>query len=258
MSAAGGASAKTAAAPDAALASLISLAGQRVLVTGGNGGIGAEVVALLARAGAEVWSLDLPGSTAPERALSKPCDLRDPKAVERVVEEARAAGGVDALVHCAGITRDRVLWKLTDDDWRAVLDVNLDSAFRLLRAAAPILRARNKGSIVLVSSINGERGKFGQANYAASKAGLIGLAKSAARELGRFNVRVNVVAPGMVRTAMTATLEPEHLQRAQDESALGRIAEPADVANAVLFLLSDLARHVTGQVLRVDGGQLMA
>lgn len=245
-------------ASDAALAALLSLAGQRVLVTGGSGGIGLAVVELLRTAGAEVWSVDLPGASPPPGAVARPCDLRDPEALARIVAEAGAAGGLDALVHCAGITRDRVLWKLTDEDWRAVIDVNLDAAFRLLRAAAPILRARNRGSVVLVSSINGERGKFGQANYAASKAGLIGLAKSAARELGRFGVRVNVVAPGMVRTAMTAKLEPEHLQRAQDESALGRIAEPVDVAHAVLFLCSDLARHVTGQVLRVDGGQLMA
>lgn len=245
-------------APDARLLELLSLAGQRVLVTGGSGGIGLAVVELLRGAGAEVWSIDLASAPPPPGAIAKPCDLRDKDALARIVHEAHSAGGIDALVHCAGITKDRVLWKLTDDEWDAVLDVNLDAAFRLLRAAAPSLRARNKGSVVLVSSINGERGKFGQANYAASKAGLIGLAKSAARELGRFNVRVNVVAPGMVRTAMTAQLEPEHLQRAQDESALGRIAEPADVARAVLFLLSDLARHVTGQVLRVDGGQLMA
>lgn len=247
-----------ASAPNAKLGELLSLAGQRVLVTGGSGGIGLAVVDLLRAAGAEVWSVDLAGAPPPSGAVSKPCDLRDKAALARIVHEAQAAGGLDALVHCAGITRDRVLWKLTDDDWDAVLDVNLDSAFRLLRAAAPILRARNKGSVVLVSSINGERGKFGQANYAASKAGLIGLAKSAARELGRFNVRVNVVAPGMVRTAMTEGLPPEVLRTAQDESALGRIAEPADVARAVLFLISDLARHVTGQVLRVDGGQLMA
>jgi acetoacetyl-CoA reductase/3-oxoacyl-[acyl-carrier protein] reductase len=136
--------------------------------------------------------------------------------------------------------------------------VNLGSAFHLLHGATPLLRARGEGAVVLISSINGERGKLGQSNYAASKAGLIGLARSAARELGRFGVRVNVIAPGLVRTPMTATLPPEVTQRALEETALGRVAEPEDVAHAALFLCCDLGRHVTGQVLRVDGGQLMA
>jgi acetoacetyl-CoA reductase/3-oxoacyl-[acyl-carrier protein] reductase len=139
-----------------------------------------------------------------------------------------------------------------------VLRVNLDSAFHLLRSAAPRLREGGGGSVVLISSINGERGKFGQANYAASKAGLIGLGRTAARELGSFGVRVNVVAPGLVETRMTETMPEEFKRRAIAETVLGRAATPTDVAHAVLFLCSDMSRHVTGQILRVDGGQLMA
>jgi acetoacetyl-CoA reductase/3-oxoacyl-[acyl-carrier protein] reductase len=187
------------------------------------------------------------------------CDAGDPRAVSALFAELAAADlAPDVLVHAAGITRDHVLWKLSDDDWSDVLHANLDSAFLLLRAAVPVMRARGRGAVVLLSSINGERGKVGQANYAASKAGLIGLARTAARELGRSGIRVNVVAPGLVRTAMSANLPPAAVTAAVDESALGRTAEPDDVARVVLFLCSDLARHVTGQVLRVDGGQLIA
>jgi NAD(P)-dependent dehydrogenase (short-subunit alcohol dehydrogenase family) len=139
-----------------------------------------------------------------------------------------------------------------------VLAVNLDSAFHLLSGLAPLLRKSGRASVVLVSSINGERGKFGQANYSASKAGLIALAKTAARELGRFGVRVNAIAPGLVETPMTAQLEEAVRERAIEESALGRIGKPEDVARAALFLCSALGGHVTGQVLRVDGGQCTA
>jgi acetoacetyl-CoA reductase/3-oxoacyl-[acyl-carrier protein] reductase len=164
---------------------------------------------------------------------------------------------LDAIVHCAGITRDGMIWKLDDEAWRQVLRVNLDAVFYVLRAGTPRLR-RNGGSVVLITSINGERGKVGQANYAASKAGMIGLGRTAARELGPFGIRVNLVAPGFIETEMTAAIPGEFRRRAIDESALGRTGEPDDVARAVLFLVSEMARHVTGQVLRVDGGQLIA
>ncbi len=238
---------------------LLSLAGRVALVAGGSGGIGREVVRLLAAAGARVASLDLPGMPAADGTLRIDCDLRIAAeiaaAVDAVVDRF---GRLDVVVHAAGVTRDGVLWKLTPEDWREVLAVNLDSAFHLLRSAVPKLRVAGAGSIVLISSINGERGKFGQSNYAASKAGLIGLARSAARELGAFGIRVNVVAPGLIRTLMTANLAPELIERAVAETALGRIGAPEDVAGAVLYLATDLARHVTGQVLRVDGGQLTA
>jgi NAD(P)-dependent dehydrogenase (short-subunit alcohol dehydrogenase family) len=171
---------------------------------------------------------------------------------------ARESGRLDVIVHAAGIVRDGVLWKMTDDDWSDVLRINLDAAFWILRGAAPLMRAAGSGSIVLVTSINGERGKFGQANYAAAKAGLVGLGRSAARELGRSGVRVNLVAPGFIDTAMTASLPDDIKAKAIEETALGRAGRPEDVAAAILFLASDMSRHVTGQILRVDGGQLTA
>jgi acetoacetyl-CoA reductase/3-oxoacyl-[acyl-carrier protein] reductase len=236
----------------------LDLGGAVALVTGGAGGIGAAVVEQLVRHGARVVSADL--SHDPEAGLARSrCDVTDPAQVaallQRVTDEY---GGIDLLVHCAGITRDAVLWKLSDADWSDVMRVNLDSAFHLLRGAAPHLRRSDRGAVVLVASINGERGKFGQANYAASKAGLIGLARTAARELGRDGVCVNVVAPGLIDTAMTAELSTAARDQAVDETVLGRVGTPDDVAGAILFLCSRLARHVTGQVLRVDGGQLIA
>ena len=234
------------------------LDGAVALVTGGAGGIGAAVVDLLQSAGARVVSADL-GHPAEETGGRIRCDVADPEQVRELIEGvARTYGGVDLVVHCAGITRDGVLWKLPDEDWDSVIRVNLSSAFHILKACAPHLRRSDRGSVVLIASINGERGKFGQANYAASKAGLIGLARTAARELGRDGARVNVVAPGFIETEMTAGLSSEQRERAVAETVLGAPGQPEDVAGAVLFLCSDLARHVTGQVLRVDGGQLMA
>ena len=144
---------------------------------------------------------------------------------------------------------------MDEEAWDQVLDVNLKGCFSYARAVAPVMRAGSWGRIVATSSINGLRGKFGQANYAASKAGLIGLCKTLAKELGRYGVTANVVAPGMVRTEMTASLPEEAVEGALSETVLGRLAEPEDVADAVCFLCSERARHVTGSVLKVDGGQ---
>lgn len=233
---------------------------RNAIVTGGSGGIGSAVVEGLLAAGARVASLDLPGRDPPAGAIPLPCDLADRASLRAALAAAgdRFDGTVHAVVHCAGITRDAMLWKMADGDWDLVLRVNLDSAFLLLKETAPMLRKAGGGAVVLVSSINGERGKMGQANYAASKAGLHALARTAAKELGRFRVRVNAVAPGFILTPMTEPLPEEIKRRAVDETALGKAGAPADVANAVLFLCSPLSGHVTGQVLRVDGGQLMA
>ena len=241
--------------PTTPLADLLSLSGRRALVTGGSGGIGAAVVELLLLAGAEVTNVDRPGHPGHPDATFLPCDLGNPAAVKALCE---ALPEVDCLIHCAGITRDGVVWKMRDEDWDAVLRVNLDAAFRLVRAVVPRMREAGRGHIVLISSINGERGKFGQSNYTASKAGLIGFARTVAREVGRFGVRVNVIAPGLILTAMTEDLPEPVMARALDETALGEAGQPRDVARAVLYLCSDLSSHVTGQVLRVDGGQLTA
>ena len=234
--------------------------GKRVLLSGGGGGIGAAIASRLHGVGAQVWSLDLPGKSAPSGIHSIPCDLRDAEAIARCVKAfaSQESEMLDSLIHCAGVTEDAVLWKMGDEAWRRVMAVNLDAAFYLLRACAPLLRNNGSGSVVLISSINGERGKFGQSNYSASKAGLLGFAKASARELGRFDVRVNCVCPGFIETPMSEAMPVAGKQRAVAESVLGRAGRPEDVAHAALFLCSPLSAHITGQSLRVDGGQLMA
>jgi NAD(P)-dependent dehydrogenase (short-subunit alcohol dehydrogenase family) len=240
------------------LASLLDVRGRAALVTGGAGAIGAAICARLVEGGATVFCCDRPGQPAPAGTTGLPCDVADAAAVAAALAEVdRAAGRLDIVVHAAGITRDARLWKATADDWNLVVATNLSSAFHLLHAAVPLMRRTGSGSVVLISSINGERGKVGQSSYAASKAGLNALARTAARELGAFGIRVNAVAPGWINTPMTSAVPEEARQRAIAESPLGRLGEPDDVARATMFLVSDLGRHVTGQVLRVDGGQLI-
>jgi 3-oxoacyl-[acyl-carrier protein] reductase len=170
----------------------------------------------------------------------------------------RRNGRLDYLVLNAGVARDRVIWKMSEAEWDEVLAVNLKGAFNYVRAAVPRLRDQGSGRVVFISSINALRGKFGQCSYAASKAGQIGFARSLAVELGSAGITVNVVAPGMVRSAMTSALPEAVLTRACAESLLGRIGDPEDVAAAVDFLCRPESRHITGAVLRVDGGQALA
>jgi acetoacetyl-CoA reductase/3-oxoacyl-[acyl-carrier protein] reductase len=238
---------------------LLSLRDKVALVAGGAGGIGSAITRLFQHAGATTIVVDRPQAAAPDGATFLPCDIADASAVAELFETLeRTHPSLDMLVHAAGVVHDAVLWKMTPAVWNEVLRVNLDSAFHLLHGAVPLLRRATAGSVILIGSINGERGKFGQANYAASKAGLIGLGRTAARELGAFGIRVNIIAPGMIRTAMTEQLPKDARERAQEETVLRRLGEPEDVARAALFLASDMSRHVTGQVLRVDGGQLIA
>ena len=246
----------------------LGLAGRVALVTGGSRGIGAAIALAFAREGCDVAAVHKDdqegarGTEAAVRALGRrflafDADVADFAEAQRVVGETRdALGRLDALVCNAGVTRDRTLLKMTEAEWDAVIETNLKGAFNYIRAAAPLFKEAGAGKIVAIASINGLRGKFGQANYAASKAGLIALVKTAARELGRYGVRANAVAPGLVRTEMARKLPPEFVQAAERESALGRIAEPEEVASVVVFLCSDAARHVTGQCVVVDGGQL--
>ena len=226
--------------------------GRAAVVTGGARGIGRSIVEALVAGRAEVHAFDLePGEVA--GATFHKVDITDSQSVAAAV--TKLPGTATLLVNNAGITRDKSLLKMTDDEWRSVLTVNLTGAFNMIRALAPSMRAAGTGRIVNITSINGMRGKFGQANYASSKAGLIGLTKTAARELGPKGITVNAVATGMVLTEMARKLPEEYRQKALAETVLEKLAEPGDIAQAVLFLLSDSARMITGEVLRVDAGQ---
>lgn len=233
------------------------LDGKVAVVAGGAGAIGLAIARRLAAAGAIVYALDVREGAAVAGVTSMICNLTASAEVDAALARVDAeAGRLDIVVHAAGVVRDARVWKISDDDWRTVMSSNLDSAFYLLRAATPYLR-RAGGAVVFISSINGERGKVGQAAYAASKAGMNALAKTAARELGGFGIRVNVVAPGWITTPMTAGLPEEIGERARLETALGRLGEPDDVARVTAFLAGPLAGHMTGQIVRVDGGQLI-
>jgi acetoacetyl-CoA reductase/3-oxoacyl-[acyl-carrier protein] reductase len=228
---------------------------QRAIVTGGSRGIGRAIADALGGAGAQVYAFDV---GEPEHIENFPhkfvrIDIVDTNAVKAAIAEFSEAPTL--LVNNAGITRDRSIAKMSDADWAAVLNVNLTGAFNMIRAVAPLMAAQGFGRIVNITSINGLRGKFGQANYAAAKAGLIGLTKTAAREFGKKGVTVNAVAPGMVMTDMVRALPEEILGRAVAEAALPELCDAQDIANAVLFLLSDAGRAITGEVLRVDAGQ---
>jgi 3-oxoacyl-[acyl-carrier protein] reductase len=226
--------------------------GRGAVVTGGARGIGRAITDALVSAGAKVHVFDM-GEVKAEGFTFHKVDISKSAEVDEAVKGLPP--GTTLLVNNAGITRDKSLLKMSDEEWRAVLDVNLTGAFHLIRAMGTRMREEGGGRIVNITSINGLRGKFGQANYASSKAGLIGLTKTAARELGPKGITVNAVAPGMVMTEMAHQLPEDVRKRALDETVLGKLAEPMDIANAVLFLLSDSARMVTGEVLRVDAGQ---
>ncbi|HET7699340.1 MAG TPA: 3-oxoacyl-ACP reductase FabG [Candidatus Limnocylindria bacterium] len=245
------------------------LEGAVALVTGGSRGIGRAISVALARHGCDVaftYRSDDEGAkkTAHEIEATGKCALglkadgRDPAAPGKAVMDAVGRfGRLDILVNNAGLNRDGVVWKMTDEEWNEVIDADLGAAFRFTRAVVPIFREAGSGRIVNISSINGLRGKFGQSNYAAAKAGLIGFTKSVARELGSFNVTANVVAPGLIETDMVRTMPEEAKQKSLSEIVLGRLGTPEDVAAAVTFLAGPAAQHITGVVLQVDGGQYL-
>ncbi len=237
--------------------SFASLEGKAALVTGASRGIGRAIASELARAGASVVvgyrsGKDEAESLADEiggRAVQ--ADVSDAAEAKRLVEEA---GDIDILVNNAGLTRDGLLARMSDDDWRTVIETNLSSVFYTCRAACRPMMKKRAGAIVNVSSIVGVHGNWGQTNYGASKAGIIGFTKSLARELGSRNVRANVVAPGYVKTQLTDVLPEQATAAMLENTPIGRLGDPEDVAGAVRFLCSDEASFITGEVLLVDGG----
>ena len=237
--------------------SFASLEGKTALVTGASRGIGAAVARELARAGASVVVGYRAGGDEAEALAGEiggravQADVSSPEDAQRLVEEA---GDLDILVNNAGLTRDGLLARMSDDDWREVIETNLSSVFYTCRAVCRPMMKKRAGSIVNVSSIVGVHGNWGQTNYAASKAGIIGFTKSLAKELGSRNVRANVVAPGYVKTRLTDVLPEEATAAMLQNTPLARLGEPEDVAGAVRFLCSDEASFITGDVLLVDGG----
>jgi 3-oxoacyl-[acyl-carrier protein] reductase len=243
----------------------VNLEGRVVLVTGGSRGIGRAIAETLYAAGAKVAVLGRDAGRAKEaaqalgdRALAVVADVADAAQVARAVEEVeRGLGPVDILVNNAGLTRDGLLARMSPDDWAGVLDANLTGAFLMTKAVTRGMMKRRWGRVINITSVVGLMGNAGQANYAASKAGLIGFTKAVARELASRNVLVNAVAPGFIETDMTRALTEEQRNALIPRIPLGRLGEGRDVARAVLFLASDHADYITGQVLVVDGGMLM-
>jgi NAD(P)-dependent dehydrogenase (short-subunit alcohol dehydrogenase family) len=234
------------------------LVGKTAVVTGGSGGIGQAIIQNLQDAGAVAASLDLVAPPMKDIPWLK-CDMRSDESVAQAVQQfQQQRGRLDLVIHAAGISRDAVVWKLAVEDWDRIQEVNLRGAFLLLRHTIPLLRQAGGGRVVLIGSINGSRGKFGTSAYSASKAGLLGLAKSVARETGRFGILVNVVEPGWVRTPLTDAVPKEIRDAAVSETLLGTLLEPSDIASAVLFLCGPGASRITGQILRVDAGQVLA
>jgi 3-oxoacyl-[acyl-carrier protein] reductase len=234
-----------------------SLEGKTALVTGASKGIGKAIATELAAAGATVVVGYRSGKDEAEALASDlggaaiQADVSSPEEAKRLVEEA---GDLDILVNNAGLTRDGLLARMSDDDWQTVIDTNLASVFYTCRAVTRPMMKKRAGAIVNISSIVGVHGNWGQTNYAASKAGIIGFTKSLARELGSRNIRANVVAPGYVKTQLTDVLPEEATGAMLENTPLGRLGDPEDVAGAVRFLCSDAASFITGEVLLVDGG----
>ena len=243
----------------------IDLTGKTALVTGSTRGIGREIAAVLAACGAKIAVAGRDQAKAAQVATAIGggaqgfgADMSDGAQVTKLVEEVEAAfGSLDILVNNAGLTRDNLLIRIKDEDWDAVLDANLKGAFAAIRAATRGMMKRRWGRIINISSVVGITGNKGQASYAASKAGMLGLTKAVAQELASRNILVNAIAPGFIETEMTAALSGEQRAALAERIPLARLGTPTDVANAVAFLASEQAAYITGQVLVVDGGMVM-
>ena len=237
------------------------------LITGGSMGIGTAICLDLAKNGADVaLTYRKHGDEAKaiadqiqkmgRKAKAFQIDVSNFDEAQKLVSEiVQEFGHLDILVNNAGMNWDGVVWKMTEEQWDKVIDVDLKGTFNFIRAVSPLFREQKSGKIINITSINGLRGKFGQANYSAAKAGTIGLTKTVSKELGRSNVNVNTIAPGMILTDMFKDLPDEFKQKAADETVFNRLGEPEDVAHLVTFLASEKAKHITGEVIKVDGGQ---
>lgn len=247
----------------------MQLTGKIAIVTGGSRGIGRAAALTLAEAGADVAVIYAGNTAAAEetvrlieekgrKGLAIQCDVADEAAVTAMVKDVKKElGRIDILVNNAGITRDGLLMIMKEADWQAVLDTNLTGAFHCTKAVTRLMMKQRSGSIINITSVVGETGNAGQANYAAAKAGLIGFTKSVAKELASRNIRCNAIAPGCIETDMTAVLGEDTVDAMIKTIPMGRVAQPEEVAKAVLFLASDDASYITGQTLNVDGGMVM-
>ena len=241
--------------------------GKVAIVTGASLGIGSAIALDLAKNGAnvainyrkhdaEAGALCDQVAAMGRRAIAVRADVASFKDAQSMVDQVvKEFGRIDILVNNAGVNRDAVMWKMTEEQWDEALAINLKGYFNYIRAVAPLLRQQGSGKIVNITSINGLRGKFGQANYAAAKAGIIGLTKTVARELAKSNVNCNAVAPGLIETDMVKQAPDDVRQKALAEIVLGRMGAPEEVAWVVTFLCSEKSRHITGEVIKVDGGQ---
>ena len=242
----------------------MNLSGKTALVTGGSQGIGAAIALKLAELGANIVIIDRKEATDlvnkiekyGVKAITVLADISNFQEAQNTIDSVlREFTSIDILINNAGINQDSVIWKMTEEQWDNVISVNLKGYFNYIRAVSAVFREQKSGKIINITSINGLRGKFGQTNYSAAKAGIIGMTKTIAKELGKYNVNVNAIAPGLIETEMMKNADESVRENAKAEIVLGRFGQAEDIANLAAFLSSDLARHITGEIIKVDGGQ---